>query len=314
MESANVDLKPLPGGIVASSVTPFTKDGDVDFSRVHLHIDWLIEQGVAGVSPLGSSGEFPALDYADRQRVIDSSLEAVNGRVPTLVGTHHYTTQQTVALSQYAESAGATALLIIPSYYMLPSRRQVMDHYRAVASAVHIPIVLYYNIGNTNVRLSVDELLQLHQEQAIAGVKWSDTNSSSIFDLVEGSNHRLTVYAGVDSVAFEGLCYGADGWISGIPSIVPRAARALYQKIAVERDLDGARELWRAIRPLAQFEFAGMPTGEDPHWFSVMKSTLALLIGPEIGAPLPPLDMLPPDAMRELAGLLRAVGYEPVEN
>lgn len=309
MESKQRDAGALPYGVVASSVTPFNQNGDPDISRVHLHIDWLIGQGIAGISPLGSSGEFPALEYADRQRIVDASLEAVNGRVPTLMGTHHYTTKQTVALSKYAEGAGATALLVIPPYYMVPSRTQVMDHYRAIAEAVRIPIMLYYNIANTNVRLHVDDLLQLHAEGAISGVKWSDPAAAPLFDLIEGSDNAMRVYVGVDSVAFEGLSYGAHGWISGIPSIVPKAANTLYQKLAVEHDLVAARAEWRKLLPLVQFEFAGIMTGDDPHWFAVMKTTLNMLIGPEIGAPALPVQPLPAGDHARLAELLSAVGY-----
>lgn len=301
----------LPQGVVSSNITPFTADGEVDLTRVAVHIDWLIEDGAAGISPLGSSGEFTAMDYADRQRVVDASLEAVNGRVPTLVGSHHYTTKQTVALSRYAEAAGANGLLVIPPYYMLPTRRQVMNHYREIAAAVGIPVVLYYNVGNTNVRLTVDEILQLHSEGAIAGVKWSDYSAAAIFDLLEGSDHALTVYTGVDPVAFEGLCYGAHGWISGIPSIVPGAANVLYHAIAVQGDLAAARAAWTKLLPLAKFEFAGMAAGVDPHWFSVMKSALTMLIGPEMGAPQLPLDALAPDDRAYLATLLTRLGYQP---
>jgi len=297
----------LPRGIVASSVTPFGDDGGVALDQVHLHIDWLIEQGVDGISPLGSSGEFAALEIADRQRVLEAAVQAVNGRRPVLAGTHHTTTAGTVKLSVHAEKAGADALLIVPPYYMVPTRTQVMDHYRAVAAAVSIPVVLYHNVINVGMELRAEDILTLHEEGALAGVKFSHTAAGTIFDLVQGAP-GLTVYVGVDTAAFEGLCYGAHGWISGIPSIAPRAARRLYEAIAVAGDLATAREEWRRLLPLVRLEFAGMSQGDEPHWFSVMKAALNMQVGPGIGDPVRPLAALPPAHRQELTTVLRSLG------
>lgn len=209
----------LPQGIVASSITPFDGDGCVALGRVHLHIDWLIRQGVDGVSPLGSSGEFTALEIADRRRVLEAAIQAGNGRVPVLAGTHHYTTAGTVKLSVHAERAGADALLIVPPYYMVPTRTQVMDHYRAIAAAVSIPIVLYHSVINVGMELRTEDILKLHEEGVLAGVKFSHSAAGTIFDLVEGGPD-LTVYVGVDTVAFEA---SATGRTDGSPA--SRASR-----------------------------------------------------------------------------------------
>jgi 4-hydroxy-tetrahydrodipicolinate synthase len=298
----------LPHGIVASSVTPFGPDGRVALDRVRLHIDWLIEQGVDGISPLGSSGEFAALELADRKRVLEAAIAAVGGRTPVLAGTHHYTTAGTVELSVHAEQAGADALLIVPPYYMVPTRTQVMDHYRAVAAAVSIPVVLYHNVINVGMELRADEILKLHEEGVLAGVKFSHSAAGTIFDLVQGGGDDFTVYVGVDTVAFEGLCYGAHGWISGVPSIAPRPARRLYEAIAVAGDLEAAREEWQRLLPLVRLEFAGIGAGDEPHWFSVMKAALNLLIGSGVGDPVPPLTAVSPEHLQELTNVLRALG------
>ena len=298
----------LPHGIVASSITPFGDDGDIAFDKVRLHIDWLLEQGVDGISPLGSSGEFTALEIADRQRLLEAAIDTVGGRTPVLAGTHHYTTAGTVRLSVHAEQAGADALLIVPPYYMVPTRAQVMDHYRAVAAAVSIPVVLYHNVINVGMELRADEILKLHEEGVLAGVKFSHSAAATIFDLVQGGGEDLTVYVGVDTVAFEGLCYGAHGWISGIPSIAPRAARRLYEAIALAGDLAAAREEWQRLLPLVRLEFGGIGEGDEPHWFSVMKAALNLLIGSGIGEPVPPLAALSPEHLQELTNVLRSLG------
>jgi dihydrodipicolinate synthase/N-acetylneuraminate lyase len=303
-------LDPLPAGIVASSVTPFAGEGKIDLQLLKPHIDWLIGEGVNGLSPLGSSGEFCALEIEDRKRVLEKAIELNNGRVALWAGTHHYSTRSTIELSKHAAAAGADALLIVPPYYMAPTAEQTMDHYRHIASAVDLPIILYLNIPLTFIDLKTDQLLALYHEGAIAAVKMSNPEPDRICQLLQEADGALRVYCGIDSVAFEGLCHGAHGWISGIPSIVPRAARALYEAIAVRGDLRAAREQWRLLSQLMRLEFSAYSSrGQGPHWFSVMKTTLNL-IGPPVGDPQLPVQPMQADRLDELIGILKGLGYQ----
>jgi len=299
----------LPPGIIASSVTPFSSDGQLKLDQLKPHIDWLIQQGVNGLSPLGSSGEFTALELDDRKRLLETAVRANDGRVALWAGTHHYSTRTTIELSKHAETAGADALLIVPPYYMAPSPEQTMNHYRRVAEAVDIPIVLYHNIPLTCVDLKTEQLLTLFQEGAIAAVKMSNPEPDRICELLQASS-TLKVYCGIDLVAFEGLCHGAHGWISGIPSIVPRAARQLYEAIATRGDIAAARSLWKPLSKLMRLQFAAYSKrGEGPHWFSVMKTTLNM-IGPPVGEPEFPLQTLELKYRSELRQLLLELGYQ----
>ena len=108
------------------------------------HVDWLINEGVQGLSPLGSSGEFSALEMEDRKRVLETVIRANDSRLPLWAGTHHYSTRATIELSKHAAAAGADALLIVPPYYMAPTPEQTMDHYRRITEAVSLPVVLYH--------------------------------------------------------------------------------------------------------------------------------------------------------------------------
>jgi 4-hydroxy-tetrahydrodipicolinate synthase len=296
--------------VVASSVTPFHADGTLDLPRIRPHIDWLIAEGVAGISPLGSSGEFFALEAADRMRVAEASLDANAGRVHTMVGTHHYSTRITVELSRHAERAGADSVLIVPPYYGLPTPDGVLAHYRAVADAISIPIVLYHNAAGTNVDVTTDQLLMLFREGVIAGVKMSHLMPDRMVELLQADLPDVTIYAGIDYVAFEGLAHGAHGWISALPSMTPRVAAALYDTLAVRGDLVEAREQWRRLAPLMRFVFQGshIARGRGSHWAAIMKTGLSL-IGPDVGSPVPPSAPLEPGAVATLAGLLRDLGY-----
>jgi 4-hydroxy-tetrahydrodipicolinate synthase len=300
----------LVDGIVASSLTPFGPSGDVRLDLLPAHIDWLIAEGVQGLSPLGSSGEFVGLEVDDRKRILDIVLAANAGRRHVMAGTHHYSTRTTIDLSRHAEQAGANSLLVVPPYYMHPSISQTMDHYRRLADAVRLPIVLYHNRGGTGVDLRTEHLVTLFEEGAIAGVKMSYTDPDRICELLQATNRHLVVYAGIDTVAFEGLCHGAHGWISGIPSIVPRVARRLYETIALQGDLPAARLQWRALAPLMRLIFREhLGGGEDPNWLSIMKAAVNM-IGPAVGDPLLPIQPLDAQTKKALAAILHDLGYQ----
>ncbi len=304
-------LKPLPHGVVASSVTPFNQDGTINFPAFKPHLDWLIAEGVAGISPLGSSGEFFALESDDRKKVVEAQLEAIGGRVPTMVGSHHYSTRIAIDLSKHAERAGADALLIVPPYYGLPTVAGVMDHYRRIADAVSIPIVLYHNQTGTNVDLNTEQLRTLFQEGAIQGVKMSNMQPDRVVGLLQAGLSNATIYAGIDYIAFESLAHGAHGWISALPSLTPRIAVEMYQSLAVNGDLVTARKQWARAAPLMRFVFQfWTPAGgaEPAHWLSIMKAGLNM-IGPDVGDPLSPSAPLGPENSAILATLLKDLGY-----
>ena len=301
--------KPLFRGVCASSVTPFHADGRLRLELLGPHVDWLIAEGVDAISPLGSSGEFPAMECQDRERVLAAALEAVGGSVFTLAGTHDYSTARTVGLSKFAERAGADGLLIVPPYYMAPTPAQVMDHYRRVAEAVGIPVIVYHNIPLTSVDLTTDHLLRLFEEKAIAGVKMSHPDPDRQCQLLQAAGGGFRVYSGIDTAAFEGLCHGAHGWISGIPSTVPRTARRLYELIAVEGNLAEARAQWGNLAPLMRLQFQAYHSkGEGAHWFSTMKAALNM-IGPPVGDPQPPILPLGSEHRGVLRGILEGLGY-----
>lgn len=301
--------KPLFRGVCASTITPFGKDGQPDLARIKPHIDWIIADGAHGLSPLGSSGEFAALDSNQRKAVLEAALAANNGRLPTIAGSHHCTTAEAVELSKHAEKAGADSLLIVPPYYMAPTPSQVMTHYRRIAEAVTIPVVLYHNIPLTAVDLRTDHLVRLFEEKAIGGVKMSNAEPDRICELLQATGGKLFIYAGIDTVAFEGLCHGAHGWISGIPSIVPGFARKVYEAIAERSDLATARKLWAQLAPLMRMQFSAYHSkGEGAHWFSVMKAGLNL-IGPPVGDPCPPILPLEEKYRGTLATILKDLGY-----
>jgi len=176
--------KPLFRGVCASTVTPFKSDGSLDLARIKPHVDWIVAEGADGISPLWSSGQFAALDSAERRAVLEAVIEANAGRGPVVAGAHHCRTSEAVELSHHAEKAGADVLLIVPPFYMAPTPAQVMTHYRLIAEAVSIPIVLYHNIPLTAVDLRTDHIVRLFEEKAIGAVKMSSPEPDRICSLL----------------------------------------------------------------------------------------------------------------------------------
>jgi len=306
--SGSAGYAQLPRGVIASSMTPVGADGEVLTKLIGPHIDGLIGEGVSAISPLGSSGEFVALSTEQRKTVLEAVLAANNGRVHIMAGTHHYSTKETIELSRHAQKAGAGSLLIVTPYYLRPSRGCVMDHYRRIADEVSIPIVAYHNVIGTGVDLLTEDLVQLVDEGVLAGVKMSNTDPDRICQLLRATDD-CRVYVGLDAIAFEGLCHGAHGWISGIPSVVPRKARSLYEAITVDEDLLRARMEWRSLSDLMRLQFgAVLGRKEGPHWLSVAKAALNL-IGPYVGDPVPPLQPIEEHDLALLSTVLTDLGY-----
>jgi dihydrodipicolinate synthase/N-acetylneuraminate lyase len=137
----------------------------------------------------------------------------------------------------------------------------------------------------------------------------SNADPDRVLQLLQSTDGALRVYVGLDAVGFDGLCHGAHGWISGIPSIVPRKAKELYQTLAVDHELAGGQRLWRALVPLMRLQFeAFLGRGEGPHWLSVSKGVLNL-IGPPVGSPIPPVQPLSESDVDRLTTILTDLGY-----
>ena len=161
----------------------------------------------------------------------------------------------------------------------------------------------------TAVDLRTEHLVRLFEEKAIGGVKMSHPEPDRICELLQATGGKLFIYAGIDTVAFEGLCHGAHGWISGIPSMVPGFARKVYEAIAERSDLPAARALWARLAQLMRLQFSAYHSrGEGAHWFSVMKASLNL-IGPPVGDPCPPVLPLEERHRQQLSPILRDLGY-----
>jgi 4-hydroxy-tetrahydrodipicolinate synthase len=236
----------IPSGVVPAMVTPFTAEDRVNEPALRRLANYLVEGGVHGVFATGSQGEFWALAADEKQRVWDVVVDEVRGRVPVYAGTAGVTTRETIALTRLAEKCNVNAVSILTPYFISPSDDQLFDHYRAVAEATDVPIVLYTNPARTNVRVSPELVVRLSKVRNVVGIKDSSGDLELSAEYMRAAPPTFSVLIGRDTLIYGGLLYGAKGAIAATGNVAPRLVASIYDKFRAG-DLEGARgirDLW----------------------------------------------------------------------
>ena len=187
-------------GIIPAMVTPLKKDETLDEDGLREVINYLIESGVHGIFCCGSQGEIYSLRDEERRRVVEVTVDEVNGRVPVYAGTGEVTTEKVIDLTRYAKDVGADAASIITPYFIRPSSEELYMHYRKIAEAVDIPIILYNNPGRTGVNLDVSVVSRLAKIDNIVGIKDSSGDLTLTAEYIRQTPERFSVIAGRDSL------------------------------------------------------------------------------------------------------------------
>jgi len=228
----------------------FDRAGRLDEESTASHIDRLVREGAHGIVVAGTSGEFIALDADERLRVIRVAVTAVNGRVPVIAGTGHFSTTETIKLTERAAHAGADGAIVILPYYQRPTEEEVMDHFRMVGRASPIPILIYNNPGNSAApAFDAVRVRELYKAGLAHGVKSTFPTVHEIHELRAETDARFRVFYGSFMAPLEALAGGADGWISGILNVVTPDAVAMWHAIEAS-DLEAARAAWQRILPI----------------------------------------------------------------
>ena len=288
-------------GILCAMSTPFTSDGErLDEQAMRRLIDWLISEGVHGIIPLGSTGEFASQDEDERKRAAELTIEHVNGRVPVVVHTADISTRKVVMYSKHAEKAGAAGLMIVPPYYEPLSEDEMFAHYQAVSDAVSIPIMVYNIPSAAGVDMGPAFVDRLAAIERVTMLKDSTGNALTLQDTIEVCGDRIDVFNGWDSLSFLGMAAGAVGCVWGAANVMPRQCVELYELVVERGDLAAARELWRKMLPVCFFL-------EREGYVGGVKAGAAIA-GMEIGPPRRPILPLTQAKREELAKLLAALG------
>jgi 4-hydroxy-tetrahydrodipicolinate synthase len=241
-----------PEGIFPALVTPFTDDGKtIDEERLRILVNHCIEQGVHGVVPCGTTGEFVNLSTEEKKRVIKTVIDEVNGRVPVIAGTGASGTRETVEMTKYAKDAGATAALIVTPFYLKPADRGIYEHYSTIATEVDLPIILYNIPQCTGLPLPWQMVEDLAQIPNIVGVKDSSGQLSFILAVLEKVRDKINVLCGHDEVVIAALAAGCSGAILASANVIPDVWVQIYNHIK-NGEVQKARELQYKVQKIAR--------------------------------------------------------------
>lgn len=245
-------MKKFEGTFVVS-VTPMTKDEELDLQSFKDNLDYYIENGVHGIAINGSTGEFAALSLEELKSVMDAAVEAVDGRVPLISGTAACSTRRVIELTKYAEEAGVDGALIVPPFYSKIDEEEVYQHFRAIDEAVNIPIMVYNNPWTSKIDIPPEGLARLAELDNVRYVKESSGDITRIPRILDLTDGKMTVFCGSDNMALEAFFTGATGFICVAANIFPKHMSKLYEYTNWEKDYDKAKALYSAVLPLCNF-------------------------------------------------------------
>src|SRR4030066_291745 len=241
-----------PEGIFPALVTPFSADGkSVDEERLRALVDHCIAQGVHGVVPCGTTGEFVNMTTEEKKRVIKIVVDQANGKIPVIAGTGASGTDHAVEMTRYARDVGATAALIVTPYYMKPADRGIYEHYSTIASEVDLPIILYNIPQCTGLDLPWQMVEDLAQIPNIVGVKDSSGQLKFILAVLEKVRDKINVLCGHDEVVVAGLAAGCSGAILASANVIPDVWIQIYKHVK-NGELQQARELQYKVQKIAR--------------------------------------------------------------
>ncbi len=212
----------LTGSLVAI-VTPMLADGGLDFPRLKSLIDWHVQEGTDGIVIVGTTGESPTVDVEEHQALIRAAVEYAAGRIPVVAGAGGNSTKEAIALTQFAQKAGADYVLSVVPYYNKPTQEGLYRHFKAIAESSDIPLILYNVPSRTVADLHNDTVVRLAQVRNIVGIKESTSNIERITDLMKRVRKDFLVFSGNDDSALAYVQLGAHGVISVTANVAPRA-------------------------------------------------------------------------------------------
>jgi 4-hydroxy-tetrahydrodipicolinate synthase len=238
-------------GAGTALVTPFTGDGAVDEKALRALIDWQIAEGIHMLIPCGSTGEAAALSPDEHRRVVEITVEQVAGRVPVIAGAGSNDTRKAIALSREMQAAGATHLLHVSPMYNKPPQRGIIAHFRAIADAVDLPVVMYNVPGRTASNMEAETTLKLAETARLVAVKEASGDMAQIGRIIRDRPEGFAVLSGDDALTVAIMAAGGDGVISvtsnATPGLVARLTEAVRAgNMREARDIESRLADWTA--------------------------------------------------------------------
>jgi 4-hydroxy-tetrahydrodipicolinate synthase len=286
-------------GCGTALVTPFTKDGAIDEPALRNLVDWQIEQGIHFLVPCGSTGEAATMTPAEHRRVVEITVEQAKRRVPIVAGAGSNDTAKAVAMSKEMKAAGATHLLHVSPMYNKPPQRGIIEHFKRIADATELPIIVYNVPGRTGSNIEAKTTLALANITNIVAVKEASGNLGQITDILRDRPANFAVLSGDDEMTLAVMAAGGDGVISVVSNATPKLMAQLCD-VAAKGDMAGAKKIHFTLLPWMRAAF--VESNPLP-----VKAAMAMLgkMGNHLRLPLVPLAETHTEAVRSA---LRATG------
>jgi 4-hydroxy-tetrahydrodipicolinate synthase len=289
-------------GCGTALVTPFCADQSLDKETLRKLVRRQIQAGINFLVPCGTTGESPTLTHAEHLRVVEITIEEAKGKVPVLAGAGGYNTAEVVELSKELSQMGADGILSVTPYYNKPTQEGLVQHFKAIAKAVPLPIVVYSIQGRTGVNVEPATLKRLAEIDNIVGVKEASGNISQMATVLDYLPERFSVFSGDDAITIPVIALGGRGVISVVANEIP-AEFSKLTKLALAGDFAGARAIQRQWFALMEVNFCEVNPGP-------VKAAMALmgLLEPVLRLPMVP----PSDANRaKIEAVLKSAGLLP---
>lgn len=242
-------------GTATAIVTPFKKDGSLDEEALRKFVDFQIKGGVDALVPLGTTGENPTVTKEEHERILEIVIEQARGRVKIFAGAGSNSTAEAIEKARIAKNVGADAALVVGPYYNKPTQEGYYRHFRAIAEAVDIPIIVYNVPGRTGGNIEAATVLRLAEEiPSIIAVKEASGNLQQIMEIARNKPDHFSLLSGDDAFAFPLIALGGDGCISVVANEVPKEFSQLIQ-YCLKGKWEKARELHYKLLPLMNVNF-----------------------------------------------------------
>jgi 4-hydroxy-tetrahydrodipicolinate synthase len=248
-----MNSKPQWHGVFPAATTHFKPDYSHDIPAFQTHLDKMVKAGVHGMVVLGSVGENVAHEYQEKMMVLAAAKEAIGGRVPLLSGVAETTTGLACRYARDCERLGLDGLMVLPAMVYKSDPRETLAHFRSVARASGLPVMIYNNPPAYAVDVTPEMFVELADEPTVAAIKESSDNPRRITDIVNLTGDRYILFSGVDDLVMECAMLGAVGWISGLVNAFPYENRALWDLILAGKWTE-ALALYRWYMPLLHLD------------------------------------------------------------
>jgi 4-hydroxy-tetrahydrodipicolinate synthase len=272
-------------GCGTALVTPFHNDGSLDESTLRSLVKRQIDAGINFLVPCGTTGESPTLTRREHLRVVEITLEEANGRIPVVAGAGGYNTAEVIELAKEVSAVGASGILSVTPYYNKPTQEGIYQHFKAIATAVKLPVIVYNIQGRCAVNIETATMKRLSEVEYIVGVKEASGNIGQMAAVIHQVRADFAVLSGDDAVTIPLIALGGRGVIATVGNQIPKEMTMLTQR-ALANDFAGAREIQRKFLPL--MELNGIETNPIP-----VKASMALM---GLLEPVWRLPMCPPSA------------------